>query len=137
MTIRADLLRDEGVRLKPYTDTAAKITIGVGRNLTDVGITQSEAEAMLDGDIRTAEAELDRAAAWWRNMPEPAQRGICNMQYNLGWPRLSQFSNMLAALATGRYNDAADHALDSAWARQVGARATRIAELFRSCQPKE
>lgn len=36
---------DEGLSLKPYTDTRGKLTIGYGRNLTDVGISQAEADA--------------------------------------------------------------------------------------------
>src|SRR4051812_27390106 len=32
------LIIDEGLKLSPYTDTVGKLTIGVGRNLTDVGI---------------------------------------------------------------------------------------------------
>jgi len=32
------LIRDEALRLKPYRCTAGKLTIGVGRNLDDRGI---------------------------------------------------------------------------------------------------
>jgi len=39
---------------------------------------------------------------------------------------------MLAALAKRDYSQAAIEALDSVWARQVGARADRIATLFRN-----
>ena len=35
---------DEGVKLKPYRDTAGKLTIGVGRNLDDAGISPTEAD---------------------------------------------------------------------------------------------
>ena len=52
--LRSELRRDEGVRLKPYRDTVGKITIGVGRNLTDVGITPDEADVLLDHDIAAA-----------------------------------------------------------------------------------
>ena len=45
MTLRgiAILKEHEGRRLKPYTDTVGKLTIGYGRNLTDVGISDEEA----------------------------------------------------------------------------------------------
>jgi lysozyme len=36
----AELVKDEGLRLKPYKCTAGKTTIGVGRNLDDVGISK-------------------------------------------------------------------------------------------------
>jgi lysozyme len=55
-----ELERDEGRRLRPYVDTAGKVTIGVGRNLTDVGITDDDCDRMLAEDIARAEADLDR-----------------------------------------------------------------------------
>ena len=41
-------MRHEGLRLKPYRDTAGKLTIGVGRNLDDVGVSEAEAFALLN-----------------------------------------------------------------------------------------
>jgi lysozyme len=128
--LRDDLARDELLRLKPYKCTAGYLTIGYGRNLEGNGITREEADAMLDHDIRSVSKDLDKNIPWWRQMPEPAQRGLINMAFNLGWPRLKLFANMLAALKSGNYFEAAQHALDSKWSFQVGDRATRIAELF-------
>lgn len=130
--LKSDLERDEGLRLKPYKDTVGKLTIGIGRNLDDVGISEEEARHLLGNDIEWVVEELDRAMPWWRTMPEPAQRALCNMCFNLGMPTLRQFSNMLAALQAGDYRKAADEALDSRWARQVKGRADRIAGLYRS-----
>jgi lysozyme len=45
------LRRDEGCVLKPYRDQVGKLTIGVGRNLDDVGISSDEAEYLLANDI--------------------------------------------------------------------------------------
>lgn len=133
MTLQDDLIRDEGMKLKPYTDTVGKLTIGVGRNLTDNGVTPDEARAMLTLDISRHNADLTANIPWWLDMPEPARRGLSNICFNIGWPRLSGFHNMLAALKEGRWDDAGSEALASAWATQVGARAERIAALFRSC----
>ncbi|MFA6660842.1 MAG: lysozyme, partial [Bacilli bacterium] len=36
--IKEQLVRHEGLRLKPYRCTADKLTIGIGRNLDDCGI---------------------------------------------------------------------------------------------------
>lgn len=127
-----DLRRDEGERLKPYTDSVGKVTIGVGRNLTDNGLSLEEAAYLLGNDMGAVERDLTANAPWWSGLSDPVKRGLMNMAFNLGWPRLSAFQTMLTALHEGRWNDAADAALDSAWARQVGIRATRIANLFRS-----
>ena len=130
----ADLKRDEGFRSKPYLDTVGKVTIGYGRNLDDVGISEREGRFLLGNDLDVALGELDRNVPWWRAMPDPAQRGLANMCFNLGFPRLNGFRNMLAALEDGRYQDAAVAALDSRWARQEGDRAKRIASLYRQCE---
>lgn len=126
-----ELTRDEGVMLKPYRDSVNVLTIGIGRNL-DNGISEAEAEFLLSNDIETAVRELDRVFPWWGEMPDPAQRGLVNMAFNLGLPRLSNFVAMLDHLKAGRYHAAAGEALDSKWAtKQVGPRAERIADLFR------
>jgi lysozyme len=127
----ADLIRDEGLRLKPYLDTVGKITIGIGRNLSDRGISREEATVLARNDIAAAVADLDCHAPWWASLSEARQRALLNMTFNMGWPRMSGFAAMLAALHAGDHAAAADAALDSAWARQVGARALRVSELIR------
>ncbi len=128
--LRADLVRDEGVRLKPYRCTAGKLTIGVGRNLDDVGITEAEAQHLLGGDMAQVVTGLDRALPWWRGLSEGRQRALANMAFNVGQARLLGFRQMLAALQAGDYAEAARQALDSKWAAQVGQRAQRIAKLL-------
>jgi lysozyme len=127
----ADLRRDEGLRLKPYRCTAGKLTIGYGRNLDAKGITEAEAEDLLRDDVAGVFAELDRALPWWRDLSEGRQRGLANMAFNLGVPRLLGFRLMIGALRRSDYEEAARQALDSKWARQVGDRAERIAKLIR------
>lgn len=127
----ADLERDEGVKLEPYTDTVGKLTIGVGHNLTDRGLTREQVKLILHDDINTIQRELDRELPWWRTLTDGRQRGLCNMAFNMGLPRLSTFKRMLAALREGRNREAAEEALDSRWAYQVKTRAERIATLFR------
>ena len=125
------LLADEGLRLKPYKDTVGKLTIGVGRNLDDRGISEVEAKYLLVNDIKIAEADLTRHAPWWWQMDEKRQKALVNMCFNLGWPRLSKFEKMLEALKDKDYDTAAAEALDSTWATQVGDRAKRIAKVFK------
>lgn len=129
--LKRDLIRDEASRAKPYRDSVGKLTIGVGRNLDDRGLSADEIDLLLFNDVGLAVADLDRNAPWWRSLSEARQRGLANMCFNLGWPRLSGFKNMLASLKSGDFEAAAREALQSKWAEQVGARADRIAELFR------
>ena len=132
--LRDDLKRDEGVRLKPYVDTAGKLTIGVGRNLTDVGISEVEAEILLADDIEKVISQLDYECAWWVKCPDDVQRGLVNLAFNQGVPHLMKNSpRMMACLQAGDYAGASRELLDGPYKDQVGARAERIAALFKSC----
>jgi lysozyme len=131
-----DLKRDEGFREFVYQDSEGYWTIGYGR-MVDIklggGITEEEGVVLLINDINEVVKELDYEVPWWRQLPPNAQRGFANMAFNLGWPRLSRFVKMLAALEDHDFELAAEEALDSKWADQVGERADRIADLYRSC----
>ena len=129
-----ELTLDEGLELKPYQCTANKVTIGIGRNLTDVGISEEEAQYLLGNDIREIVSGLNRNFPWWKDMPETAQRGLANMAFNMGMPRLMLFKNMIKCLEEGDFSSAAAEALDSVWASQVGDRSKRVAKLFLDAQ---
>lgn len=129
--LMAELTRDEGRRLKPYVDTVGKTTIGVGRNLTDVGISDAECDTLLSNDIDRTVAWLDRNLPWWRQLDPVRQRVVVNMAFNMQGGLLT-FTNTLAAMKRGDYAAAADGMLASKWAGQVGARATRLAAMMRS-----
>ncbi|MDR5802124.1 glycoside hydrolase family protein [Caballeronia sp. LZ001] len=131
-TLVAELKRDEGVRLKPYTDTVGKLTIGVGRNLTDVGISDDECTTLLQNDIDKTVAALDRTLPWWRNLNPVRQRVLVNMAFNMGMVGLLTFKNTLSAMQNGSYAAAAAGMLASKWATQVGARAERLADMMRT-----
>ena len=128
--LRADLIRDEGVRLKPDEDSRGILTLGVGRNIEEVGISQAEADLMLDNDIAKVTATLDKAFPWMQTLSEPRQRALANMCFNLGFSKLLGFRQMLNALKAGDYMEASKQALDSEWSRQVGDRSHRIALQF-------
>ena len=129
--LKAELERDEGLRLKPYQDTVGKLTIGVGRNLDDVGISKAEADFLLRADIERAEFDARLLVSCFEQLTDARQRVLVNMAFNLGRPRLGKFRKFLAAVAAGDWHTAAREMLDSAWAEQVGDRATRLARMMR------
>ena len=130
--IKEQLVRHEGLRLKPYKDTVGKLTIGVGRNLDDVGISEQEAMILLDQDLIRVMVGLDRDCQWWRGMTEARQMALADMCFNLGITRLLGFKNTLAAMREGRWDDAAKEMLDSKWSQQVGRRAITLAEMMKN-----
>lgn len=129
--LAAQLTVDEGRRPRVYTDTVGKLTGGVGRNLSDRPFSDDEIDLMLNNDIALVERDLDRALPWWRELSEARQNVLANMCFNLGLNRLLQFVKMLDHLRARRYDVAAREMLDSKWAKQVGARAIRLAALMR------
>ena len=127
MDIFDQLRRDEGLRLHPYTDTVGKLTIGYGRNLSDVGISLEEAEFFLANDVRKV-SDLLRSRLPWFQLLDPARQAVfVNMAFNLGFNGLEGFPKLLAAAAKGHWDDAAGEMSDSLWARQIGDRAARLA----------
>jgi GH24 family phage-related lysozyme (muramidase) len=64
MSIIDIIKQQEGCRLKPYTDTTGHITIGYGRNLTDCGISQDEADLMLANDSYNSIFPMYKQMPW-------------------------------------------------------------------------
>jgi lysozyme len=128
--LKARLVVEEGLRLRPYADSLGKITIGVGRNLSDVGISHDEAMALLDNDIASVEADLDRALPWWRSLDDVRQSVLADMCFNMGLKTLLTFRHTLADIQGGHYLDAATGMRQSLWRAQVGGRAERLAHAM-------
>lgn len=132
MKTARDLIKaNEGCRLHPYECTEGKITIGYGRNLDDKGITQQEAELLLDLDIAECLEDLKRLP-FWGDLNEARQAVLLDMRFQLGNAGLSQFKRMLNAINQARFDQAADELLDSRYAQQTPSRARRNAHMMRS-----
>lgn len=129
--LKQNLIRDEGVSLKSYTCPAGRVSIGVGRNMQDLGITRDEALLLLDHDIDRISKEIAASYAWISDTPEAVQRGFFNLFFNIGQTRVGGFKKMLAALEARDWERAAQELVQSQYSIQVGARAQRIASLFR------
>jgi lysozyme len=130
--IKAQLVRHEGLRLKPYRCTAGKLTIGIGRNLDDRGISQKEAYALLERDILDFEQQLLNAIPdVYNGLDEVRQSVLLNMCFNLGLKGLLEFKNTLAFIGAGDWERAANNMLASKWAKQVGMRAIELSEMMR------
>ena len=129
--LRMLLIKHEGIRLKPYRCTAGKLTIGVGRNLEDMGISQFEAMVMLSTDLERIHKEAVEFP-WFKSLSMTRQDVVLSMLFNLGLPAFNQFQRFILALIDGRFDAAADEMLNSRWASQVGARAVELAYMMRT-----
>lgn len=131
MTLIDRIIKHEGLRLNPYKCPAGKLTIGVGRNLEDKGITKDEAMMLLQNDILACRKECYSNFVWFGDIDEVRQGVIIEMCFNLGISRLRGFKKMLKACELRNYTLASQEMLSSLWARQVGNRAKTLAEIMR------
>jgi lysozyme len=135
-----DLRRDEGLRLRAYPDPLSggtPWTIGYGHTGPEVhpGLvwTPAQAETALIADIARACELLDEHVPWWRRLDDVRQDVLANMAFNMGLLSpggahgLGTFHHTLEAVRDGRWQEAHDGLMASAWAHQVGARARRLA----------
>lgn len=130
--LKRELRRDEGYRSKPYVDTVGKVTIGVGRNLTDEGLSDKEINYLLENDIDEVQQQLEDSLIWFEDLDEVRQRVLMNMCFNMGITKFMKFKRTLEAVRRKQYADAADYMLESLWAQQVGQRAKRLANMMRT-----
>jgi lysozyme len=131
----ADLRRDEGHRDRPYQDSVGVWTVGYGHNLQGGPPLSARAQQqILDDDVAATLAFLDLHLPWWMTLSPIRQRVLANMAFNLG-TRLLGFHGMLTAMRAGDVGAVMHEMLDSEWARQVGARADRLAEMWRTDAP--
>ena len=122
------LASDEGFEGMPYDDHLGWPTIGYG---TLLPITEAEGKMLLESRLREKADELLRSMPEVATYPDGVRDALFNMAYQLGTAGLLKFRNMWGALERGFYDQAADEALDSRWAKQTPNRAQRIAAAIR------
>lgn len=141
-TLTAQIKRDEGcARQLPNGDCEAYPDIlsggdpwtiwwgQTGNNIRQGTVwTREQAESDLENRLASNQAALLTKIPWTASLTPPRQRVLANMQYNLGLSGLLDFPHMLAACQAGQYSQASAQMLNSLWARQVGARADRLAK---------
>lgn len=125
------LIQDEAERLKPYVDTKGKVTIGIGHNLTDKGITTLQSRMIFLEDLADAIEDVRHCCSVYDELSRPRQLVMINMAFNLGRERLGKFVHFLNAIHLEDWNKAADEILDSDAARDLPQRYTRLAQMMR------
>ena len=131
MNLIDTLVRHEGLRRLAYEDSVGVLTIGVGRNIEEVGLSDDEIYYLLKNDIRRCETELHNSFRWYKDLDQVRQEAMINLCFNLGITKLRKFKLALRAMEVKDYEDAADEFLDSLWATQVGQRAVEVTYMIR------
>jgi len=133
MKLIKQLKRHEGYRRLVYECTRGVLTIGIGRNLESVGISEKEAEMLLENDIQEAIDQLNKKDLL-EGHDEVRQAVLINMTFNLGVNGLLKFRKSIRHWRNKEYDLFADEILRSRWARQVGQRAKELSEQARTGQ---
>lgn len=131
MNIAALLEKHEGYKRFVYRDTVGKLTVGIGRNLEDRGLTHEEAVYLLNNDIADFTKQLSEKLPWFDAAPEKVKLVLTDMGFNLGISGLLTFKNTLNHIKNKEYELAAEEMLLSKWAKQVGVRATELSEILK------
>lgn len=127
--LRNMLVRHEGLKKYPYVDSVGKITIGIGFNLTDRGMTDNWINQQYEEDVLYFYNQLMVTFDWYQRLDQVRQIALIDMCF-MGWKKFLGFKKMLSALAISDYRLAAFEMLDSKWADQVGNRAKELADII-------
>jgi lysozyme len=140
-TLQDFIAKHEGTVNHVYLDSRGFKTAGIGHLLAGsslaVGTPVSAAQvtAWFQQDVAKAinGARHDMGPAFDK-LDEARKMVVIDMVFNLGVGGFGGFHATIKAIQEGRYAEAATHMLQSAWAGQVGARATEDAKIMRTGQ---
>lgn len=130
--LKKTLIRHEGTgkvingRLMPYNCPGGWLTIGYGRNIESVGISQAEAEILLVNDISAAIELCHRMFSVFYSLDDVRQEVLVNMMFNMGYSTFSGFKKFKAAIEAKNWQKAAYEMENSRWYKQVGKRAYEL-----------
>ena len=142
---RDQLKINKGLRLQPYYCSKNKLTIGVGRCIETNpftaeeekvigdwrhGISKCSAMYLLQNDVKKIYKELKLKLKFFKDLDGERQYALIDMAFNLGVFGLLRFSKMLEALKNKEYLLASKECLNSKYAKDVGERANRIANII-------
>lgn len=126
------IIDHEGMRLKPYRCTAGKLTIGVGRNLDDRGITEDEARFMMGRDLADCAADLELIFPnQFQTLPENIQMTLMDMRFQLGGGGFRKFKKMIQAVKINNPGEMIKQMRDSLWYRQTTGRAEDLIRMVK------
>ena len=143
---KAEIKRHEGEVLKIYEDSLGYKTLGIGHLCQpndpeyawEVGtkVSQEVVDMYYEQDFKKHYQETVHVYGSYedfQNLPEPIQRVLVNMCFNLGGTRFSKFKNMLRACKSHNWEQMAAEMENSRWYSQVGRRSQELQRMVLEC----
>ncbi len=138
-----NLLIEEGDKRRGYDDANDNVltkgytivgtpTVGVGHNL-EVPLSQAAIKQILLDDIAPAVVEAE-SHGWFSSLNQPRQLAIIDMIFNLGEHTFDEFDTFIGFMRGALYISAARDLTETAWYKEVGPRAVRIASIISTGQ---
>lgn len=129
---RSFIAQEEGFKNFPYKCSGDKLTIGIGRNLEDVGLSHEEVIFLYEADERSAIEGASSLVDEFEWLSDARKIALVSMVFQMGKNGVSKFKKMIAAINAGEFSQAANEMLDSRFAKQTPERAERQAEMMRA-----
>lgn len=129
-SIKDYIMSNEGVRKYPYRCSAGKLTIGIGRNLEDKGLSDSEVMYLFDNDLQDTQDSAESIFEDFSQYTLEEQTVILDMLFNLGTTRFKTFKKFIRAIKERDLKEAARQIEQSAYFHQVPNRARRNVKML-------
>ncbi|KFI10739.1 glycoside hydrolase family protein [Vibrio coralliilyticus] len=144
--MRAYISENEGYRPTVYKDTQKNETIGIGYNLNQdgakdtiealgvnyqdlcdgaVSLTNTQINTLFEQSITTAIEGARQTVSNFSEIDPTRQIVVVDMVFNMGQPSFAGFKEMIAAVESSKWEEAAKQMQDSLWYKQVGERGVR------------
>ena len=137
--LKSEIKEHEGYRDTVYLDSLSKRTVGFGHLCVEdhwedgKQYDKEYLEEIFEKDFNIALTDANKILEG-KPVNHIAREVIIELVFNIGMPRTKKFVKCLAALDNEDYNEAGNQILDSLYAKQVPARAGKLAGKMRSAK---
>jgi len=125
---------EEGRRSHPYRCSENKLTIAIGRNIQERGLSDDEIDYLYQNDEKIAISDAESLVDDFEWLADGRKIALVSMAFQMGKGRVSEFKKMIKAINESNFHEAANQMLDSKWYRQTPDRAERAAAMMRTGQ---
>ena len=117
MALIDDIKKHKGFSSVVYKCTAGYDTIGYGKRIKYLQVTEEQATEWLEEDLENLKYTLSGKYDWFLPAPQEVRDVVMNMNYQLGVSAFSKFKKTIKYIANKDYQMASVEMLDSKWAR--------------------